>query len=100
MTIGESYGTMGKFPDAVGSSSWNSRSSGVPKPPSLHCVTNDFGSTFELKFFHEVCFVGFDRLNANIQLIGDLFIAVPVSNQPQNLFFTIGQFLRIGRTAR
>src|SRR5262245_31034264 len=63
---------------------------GILKPAVDGRVAHDVGAVRQLQFPHGVGLVYFDRLDADVQFGGDVFIAVADSHEPQHVRLTRG----------
>ncbi len=51
-------------------------------------ILNKFVPAVEFQLVHDIGPVRVDGAGADYQLVGDFFVGIPISDQPQDLFFT------------
>src|SRR5262245_52100117 len=51
----------------------------------LNCVLDEFGAIVHINLFHQIVFVHFDGLNAEVEVRRDVFYREPFGQQLQNL---------------
>ena len=61
--------------------------------PPLNCVLNQLGCVSEVELFLNVRAMRFDRLNAEMELFGNLAGAVALADEAEHFEFAIAQIL-------
>ena len=59
----------------------------VTYKPVLHGEARNFADIMQIKLFHKAGAVGIDGLDRQVQLGGDVFVAVALGNEFQHHFF-------------